>query len=180
MFAKEADTYTKVVASFTLPVRAPFKEGDKMTALQARALSTYHLDRGASVANSSITRGAWSKLSDAEKVAKATAYLSGNGEDAYSFSDEIGGDVFGITLLNESATNILARIPSTAAKVAGMSERDMRKSLENSVAKFLNDPAATAKYADAIRAEIAAILAVRVERTERTTKPEGGEVEVEY
>jgi hypothetical protein len=170
VFETEAATFTKVVSGYTVPVHAMFREGDTLTALQARALSAYYLERGASVANSNIDRGSWSKLTDAEKVTKAGTYLSGNGEGAYTFSDDIGGEVFGASLLEQAALKVLAN--ANAAKVAGMDDAAVRKALLPHVARFIHSPDAT-KYEDEVRATMAAILAERHEKRTRTAKAEG-------
>lgn len=176
VFETEAVTFTKIVAGYTVPVRAMFHEGDTLTALQARALSSYYLERGASVANSNIDRGSWSKLDDGEKVAKASAYLSGNGENAYTFSDDIGG-VFGASLLEQAALAVLAK--ANAEKLKGVSEADVAKKLTPHIARFLNSPDA-AKYEDEMRGTMAAILAERHEKRTRTTKEAGAALEVSF
>lgn len=158
MFHDEASLYTKIVAGYTVPVRAMFKEGDTLTAKQARALSAYFLERGASTANSTLTRGSWKDLSDNDKLAKVTAYLSGNGDGAYNFSDDIGGDVFGNTLLMQATMDVIAA--KNVAKLAALDDESRRKSLEAAAVKFIHDPAGVA-IADDVRDAIATIKATR-------------------
>lgn len=173
VFHNEAETYTKVVAGYTVPVRAAFKEGDTLTALQARALSAYVLERAASVANSNIDRGSWKDMSDAEKVAKATAYLGGE----YKLSDDIGS-VFGISILNDAATKIVAELAGD--KVKGMEEKALREALAPHVARFLNDPSIVEKYEGKVRDTIATILAERHEKRTRTAKADTFALEVAF
>lgn len=172
VFATENATFTKIVAGYTIPVVRRYAEGHICSAIEAQALSAYVLERGASVANSNIDRGSWKDMSDEDKVTKVRDYLLGTGEGSYLFSDNIGSDVFGSSLLVQAATNVLAK--RNADKVASMSPSEVRDALAPHVAKLLNDPSLTEKYHDNIEAEMTAILNTKREKRTRTAKAEGG------
>ncbi len=174
VFHNEADTYTKVVAGFTIPVRVMFTEGQTLTGPQARALSAYYLERGASVANSNIDRGSWKDMADAEKLAKVTDYLS----PTVSIERGVDSDIFGYSLLTLAAMDVLRELPQNA-KVKELDEANARKALEKGAAKFLNSPEAVEAYEEPVRNAINAILAKRHEKRTRAAKGEGG-VEIAF
>jgi len=172
IFATENETYVKIIAGFTVPVVRKFAEGHVCSATEAQALSNYFVDRAASVANSNIERGSWSKKTDEEKTTLARDYLIGAGEKPYAFSDDIGSDVFGMSLLRKGATRVVAAMAGD--KVAGMTESEIAKAVEPSVTKMLHSPEFTEKYQDKVRAAMEAILAERHEKRTRSAKAEGG------
>lgn len=186
VYSAESATYVKIVAGYTVPVVKRFTEGHACSAIEAQALSAYVLERAASVANSNIDRGSWKELADGDKVAKARDYLAGNGEKgSYVFTDNIGADVFGLSLLDLAAINVLYKANEAAFTAKGIvSVVDIRATLfepvdgkPSHVARLLNDPTKTEAYHDRLGAEMERILAERHEKKTRTAKSDG-EIEI--
>lgn len=173
MFADWNETYTKIVGGFTVPVRPVFKEGDVMTAVQARALNTHRLERAAATANSQVDRGAWGKLPADEQLAKITDYLR-----EYEYSDEVGDGTWGNTVLQEAVQNILADL--NKEKLAAFSPAEVRDKLAPFVSELINSPEKADDYRERVEAEIRKILATRHEKRTRTTAADKKSVDITF
>jgi hypothetical protein len=167
-----ATTYVKVVAGFPVPVAPKYNEGHRCSALDARALNWAHVSRAASVANSNVTRGAQSKLSDAEKVAWLTKYLN----EEYKFTEDLGSE-FGSNVVETAVDRIVFNLGVAQGKLSGSyddhsgsAEREKRQPL---VTKIMTDPSLADKYEPMARSEIAAIFAERHEIATRSTTAKG-------
>jgi len=175
--AEFTNVYIKIVAGYPVPVSPKYHEGHRCSTLDARALNWAHVSRGASVANSNVTRGAQSKLSDEEKVAWLTKYLN----EEYKFTDELGSE-FGSNVVEIAVDRIVFGLGVAQGKLSGSYddhsgsvEREKRQPLAT---KIMTDAALADKYEPLVRAEIAAIFAERHEIATRGTKKEGGALDV--
>lgn len=167
MFPAQSAVYTKVVAGYTVPVSERFHEGDTLTARDARALNNYLFERAGSVINSNLDRGSWKDLSDAEKLEKATTYARD-----YNFSDDIGADVFGMSLTEQGCDRVIAELH--AEHFANMTPSEAKAARAPFVAQMMDSPELAEKYRDRVEAAMQAVLAER--HGKRTAKPKAADL----
>lgn len=176
--AEHASRYVKIVAGYTVAVKAPYAAGHVCSEKDARALNWAYINRASSVANSAVTRPTkGSKLVDDEsKVAYLTSYLNGG----YSFTDDLGSE-FSSSLLETAADRLVFELGVKQGKLSGVYsdhdtsvERDKRAGV---VKKVLTNPSLADKYEGQVRDMIGTILAERHAIQTRTAK--GKEVELD-
>jgi hypothetical protein len=177
--AEYAGLYTKVIGTFTVPITPKFAAGHQLTATEARALNWAHANRAGSVANSAVTRGKESKLTDPEKMAYLIKYMN-----EYKFTDELGGE-FSSSLL-ETAVDRLIFERGKEQKSAGFSgeyadndNKDGRAFRAKLVEQVMTNPALADKYEPLVRAMAQTILDERHEVATRSPKGTTAEAALE-
>ena len=174
--AEHAARYVKIVAGYTVAVKAPYAPGHVCSDKDARALNWAYTNRAGSVANSAVTRGKESKLDDAGKMAYLTSYLNGG----YSFTDDLGSE-FSASLLETACDRLVFELGVKQGKLSGVySDHDTtveRNKRAGVVKKVLTDPSLADKYEGQVRDMIGTILSERHAIQTRTAR--GNEVELE-
>jgi hypothetical protein len=177
--AEYANVYTKVIGTFTVPITPKFAEGHRLNATEARALNWAHANRAGSVANSAVTRGKESKLSDAEKMAYLVKYMN-----EYKFTDELGGE-FSSSLLESAVDRLIfergkeQRSPGFSGDYADSDNKEGREFRAKLVGQVLTTPELADRYEPMVRAMVQTILNERHEVSTRTPKGTKAEAAME-
>jgi hypothetical protein len=176
--AEHAARYVKIVAGYTVAVKAPYGAGHVCSDKDARALNWAYTNRASSVANSFVTRGKIKDGSDEEKIKYLTDYLNGG----YSFTDDLGSE-FSASLLETATDRLVFELGVKQGKLSGVySDHDTtgeRNKRAGVVKKVLTDPGLADKYEGQVRDMIGTILSERHAIQTRTARGNETELDIE-
>jgi hypothetical protein len=156
MFPDAQSVFARVIGGFTIPVPRKYAPGHVCSPADALALDMRRAQMLSATAQSNMERGAWSKLSDEEKLAKASDYAT-----SYEFSSDVGAS-------NSLLEDAVERIVNKLAEGQGVTLTAQARN-EN-VQKILHTPALRDKYGEMVRSNIAAIMSERHEKRTRNAK----------
>jgi hypothetical protein len=164
LFANAHAVFARVIGGYTIPVPRKYKPGHVCSAADALALDMRRAQMLSATAQSNMERGAWSKLSDEEKVDKAKTYAA-----SYELSSDVGASN---SLLEAAITRIVEKLAESQGVTLSTQKRD-----EN-VVKIMNTPNLTVKYGPQVRTMIETILAERHAKKERKSGDAGSGLEL--
>jgi hypothetical protein len=156
MFPDAHSVFARVIGGFTVPVPRKYAPGHVCSPADALALDMRRAQMLSATAQSNMERGAWSKLPDDEKLAKASDYAT-----SYEFSSDVGASN---SLLEDAVERIVNQLAESQGVTLSAQARN-----EN-VQKILHTPALRDKYGETVRSNIAAIMSERHEKRTRSAK----------